>query len=274
MLNWFKGRKARSSTVVVHTMGKVGSSSIYETLRQNYPEFSVFHSHVIGNVDAMAEQIAMDPDDPLRTPRQHYIDTGRKLLGIMNSGECLNVISLTRDPVARSISALFQNLEFLIPNFIQKLQAGEIGWRDLEKLLFAGVGGCGNPRDWFDKEFSVPFGIDVYEAPFPVEKGFQVFSGRRARALVIRLENLNVVGAKAIGRFLGISGFQLQKHNNASRKEYHSIYQDFKSNVQLPASYLYEMYESRYCRHFYSQAEREKFRRFWSNSRQALRHAE
>jgi hypothetical protein len=245
-------------------MGKVGSQTIYESLRKAAPQLEIYHSHILADIDAVEAQLhGVDPRTAETTRK--YLGIGKTLRDKLARGEALNVISMTRDPVARAISALFQNIEFLIPGFLEKHRHGRVGLDELRNLLFEGRGSSGNPASWFDNEFGGALAIDVYAQPFDTGAGFTVFSSERARALVVRAEDLDRIGAEATEDFLGIARVRIRNHNVASSKPYHPIYLDFLRNVDLPGTYLDDMYGSRFAQHFYSADELDRLRKSWSN---------
>jgi hypothetical protein len=51
--------------------------------------------------------------------------------------------------------------------------------------------------------------------------------------------------------------------NEGGGKNYATLYDDFRKRIRIPASYVDEMLDSRYARHFYSGAELSKVREAW-----------
>ena len=49
MKRFYRGYKAKDSIFLVYTYGKVGSSSIYNTIRERIYKANVFHVHFLGN---------------------------------------------------------------------------------------------------------------------------------------------------------------------------------------------------------------------------------
>lgn len=81
--------------------------------------------------------------------------------------------------------------------------------------------------------------------------------------MLIRLENLNGVAERALAEFLGIKDFKLVNSNIGQLKAYASVYKKFKEEIVFPKSYLDKFYNSRFMKHFYSNAEIKKMRRAW-----------
>jgi hypothetical protein len=82
--------------------------------------------------------------------------------------------------------------------------------------------------------------------------------------LLIRLENLNSCFQEAVRKFLDVDNGVLVDRNISSSKAYAAIYEMFKRSINFPATYLDQLYASRFARHFYTEAEIAQFRAQWS----------
>ena len=184
------------------------------------------------------------------------------------------VITLTRDPIARNISAFFENLEITVLDSGQKFQIQSDIWdieprviephniKELFRLFFDRFYHF-DPMEFFDKEINGTFGIDVYSTEFPADKGYKIYTDEIADTLLIRMENLNQCVTEALGSFLGIKTIQLFNENISNQKHYASLYRQFKDTIVLPVDYVQQMYDSRYMSHFYSHDEIKRFRSHW-----------
>ena len=123
-----------------------------------------------------------------------------------------------------------------------------------------------SPLVFFDRELKGVFGVDVFASEFPKSKGYKIYEDEKADVLVIRLESINDCAEEAFKDFLDINNFTLVNTNIGREKIYASIYKEFKETINLPVSYLDKFYNSKYMRHFYSEAEIEKFRAKWYRS--------
>lgn len=121
------------------------------------------------------------------------------------------------------------------------------------------------PLIWFDVEIRQALGIDVFEYPFPKEKGFLTIEKGNFQLLIIKLEVDDSVKERAIGEFLGVRDFKLTRSNVAQDKSYDAAYADFIKMLELPESYVEIMCNSEYARHFYTEAEIEAIRSKWRN---------
>jgi hypothetical protein len=249
----------RPKTILIYTMGKVGSQSVWRSLEAagfdriaSVSELTELHA-VIGltNHNAAKEVIAW------HQARPHE----RELI----------VLTIVRDLLARMISGFFQNLtnpkarQFLgdraavektpIAALVEALDRHVA--RDDARLF-----------SWFD-EFGVNLSFDPYAAQFPTEFGFASMSLPQARLGIVRTENLQAREPE-LRRLFGSSRFGLRRRNVSSEKWYGPLYRECLSLYRPSPETLDLYYGSRTMRHFYSEAEISVFRSRWTMSPRAL----
>jgi hypothetical protein len=195
------------------------------------------------------------------------------------------VVTLTRETVGRNVSNFFELCEavpcesgsavdspdsarFCVrsdPDFYDF--AIEVDTADLSELLdvYLEKPDHNEPGKFFEQEIKGVLGIDVYQEPFPVSKGYTIYHTDRVDLLLIRLEDLDRCANQAFDEFLGIPELPLVNENIASDKAYASLYRTFKSSVSLPESYIDAMYSTQYMRHFYADHEIAEFRKKWTS---------
>ncbi len=248
-----------SSLVLVHQMGKVGSSSIAKSLEQ--AGVATLHTHYLGekylaSIEAANTRIGMEiPKHCLvaRWINEHLIPQQRSM----------RMITMTREPIARNISAFFQNLAvFRQPGYVPDPEKVQDLIEQFLKDYSHDV-----PLEWFDREIKGVFGVDVYLHAFPSESGYCVIKEANLHLLIMKAEASDETKIKAITQFLGIEGFVLVRENVGAEKQYKNAYLRFKELIRVPADYIEKMYSSRYARHFYSDDELKKFRSAWSQRR-------
>jgi hypothetical protein len=250
--------------VVVYQMGKVGSSSLYESLKKLGLSVPLYHSHLLNDLDAIERIVRATLPNPGASLKE--IERGRQLRQkiLHSSGPRWSLISMVRDPVARNVSAFFQSISERVPDFSQRLQQGAFEMDALAEAFLADEVTHAAPLGWFDSQVKDLFGIDVCASPFPTRTGYAIYQGKRVRLLVMRLENLAECVGLAIRQFLGIRHFRLETHNVGEDKNYAEVYRRFKREVALPCAYLDRMYNSTFARRFYTAEEIDGFRRSWS----------
>ena len=279
-LNW-------GDPVLIYQMGKVGSSSIRNSLfRCPDPRTRlVLMSHEyfpIRNRDpdridiepAYRDMLEREIAHEQRVYRQFSL---RQRLGrrfrekfyaeriykaYVRSQRRLRVITLVREPVANNISMFFQLLHRYIG---RERELSDCSFEELAGIFIENYVHA-RPLTWLDAEIKTNFGIDVYQHPFAVHQGYTVISQGRISLLVLRCELDDPTKAQAIADFLGLDEFEIVRSNVASDKSYAGKYAEFRQRIRIPPTLLDQMYDSRFARHFYSGEEREQLRARWSGN--------
>ena len=153
---------SRMSPIVVYQMGKVGSVTICESLRAARLGRPVVHVHYLtpdGIRNAMLCNIdAKGLYSPMRSWTSRYV---RHRLDHNLEKGIWTVISLVREPVARNISAFFENLANTHQDLgSDRQQPGDLIAR--LQMRFLETYNHRVPLTWFDDEVKPTFGIDVY----------------------------------------------------------------------------------------------------------------
>lgn len=246
-----------SDPVLVYQMGKVASTSIYVSLKES-TDLDVFHAHRLNpeNIARVREEHLQRGDVPPDDTRGLYL---YKRL-IKPRRKSIRIITLIREPVGRNISAFFQNLESF------ERMKGAHSALEVEELVrdFIHKYNHDVPLTWFDEELRAATGIDVYQHPFPHEKGYQRIDEPPFHVLIMRHDLDDGEKSARIAEFLGLDSFHITRVNISADKEYAETYQAFLASIQLPEDYVDRMLSSRYARHFYSPEEREALSQRWT----------
>ena len=233
---WSIKRKLHKATpVFVFQMGKVASSTIFDSLTEQYPG-AVAHAHFIGE-DNWASVLFYE---------------------WAKSGKPLKIISPVRDPVSRNISDFFQLFEDYTG---MDVNAPDLDYDAVYNKFFANYDHT-LPLTWFDKMIKQYFDIDVYQYDFP-EAGYATYTHNNIDLLVFRIDIPDIEKEKAIRDFLDFEDIHLKKSNVASNKKYADQYARFQENLALPDEYLDMMCTSRFTRHFFSPEEINAIKQRW-----------
>ena len=212
--------------VFVYQMGKVGSTSIYRSLKKAYSG-AVFHGHYF---DAFHSEFS------LRQLHAWYIQQPARKI---------KLISLIREPVTRNISAFFQNFKRDTGMQIEKCRKSMHELRDMFLLNYPHE----IPWVWFDNNIKKNFGIDVYEHPFGAQ-GHLVIEHANVELLILRCDLPDSKKSELIGDFVGLPSFSIANSNVSAEKEY-SQYMDAFKSIKLPLWYLHRLSATKYMKHFY-----------------------
>jgi hypothetical protein len=118
------------------------------------------------------------------------------------------------------------------------------------------------PFIWFDEEFRITTGINIFDYPFDKEKGYVIVKKGRIEVLLMTLEKLND-NEQTIRDFIDDQGFVLTHQNEGSKKWYSDLYADFKKRHYLDHEKLSFYYDNNIIRYFYTDEQIEKFKIGW-----------
>lgn len=252
-----------SVPVLVYQMGKVGSSTVYKSLKKASLPNPIFHLHFLS--------------DDLLKHRETHQKAGVHIPYHIILGEAIHrkmakkpkteykIISLVRDPIAYVVSNVFQNPHFASQNI--KIDGGSIEPNKVRLYLtemLSEPDAFKYVNEWFDRELKSVFAIDVFAEPFRVNLGYTIYRGAYAEALVIRLEDLSQKGPEAVAKFLGLdSPLSLKQTNSRSQSDEADTYQRVKKEIGISKDLCREIYSSKFAKHFYNEAMIDKFIAKW-----------
>lgn len=251
---WLSMRGMGSVPVVVYQMAKVGSTSIVDALlRSRLPVFQVHRMSPSHMERVRAARVSLG----WRVHPPNFSDRlGSELYRrVIQSRRPARIITLVRDPIARNLSSYFEHLD----DIWQTERAHErISLDELCKGFLARYTHH-EPLTWFDDELFPVTGVNVFGTAFP-ESGQIVIRGEHYDVLVLRSDLADHRKTVAVSSFLGLDIGPVASANRTESKAKGKIYKMFRSRLRLPRSYVEELLESGYARHFFSDAERTAMR--------------
>ena len=258
----FKFISFKEPPIIILTPGKVGSSSVYHTLKSKLDN-PVFHIHRLsekGIKNSIEEHLQSDrKSKPLHLIVSNLL---RKKLNTYH-GE-IYVVSIIREPVSRSISAFFQNTE-IYKNKIEK-SGLEIDSEKALSLLSIQLknGITTNIEKWFEEEIHNNFGIDVFNNDFNIKKGYEITNIGRVKHLLIKMEVLNEQFSVAMDSLLeNGKSVKLDNTNIGDQKHYSESYNIVKNRVMLDSETINDVVSSKYFQKFYKEKEKD-VRKKWT----------
>lgn len=262
--------RSSQGPVLLLQMGKVGSKSVQAGLEALDLGRPIYHAHFLS--EERTTRTEQQRRKFFRTERYAYLMRpwlNQFLLRTFRRAErdkTWKLITLTREPVGRNISAFFENLdvvecetegEYEITSDYYGIDPTIVTTRDVGILaeLFFTRATHDSPVKFFDREIRDIFGIDVIRSGFPIDKGYEIYKADCVELLVIRLESLADVAAPAFREFLDIEDFRLVNSNIGAKKVYAPLYSAFKRHVVIDSDYAAKLYDSDYMKTFYSSEE-------------------
>ena len=238
--------------ILVFTMAKVGSLSIYSSLKQRLRFSAIFHIHTL--------DFEKDKQNKELIRAKGIVPDSRSTIPLINDKiiNCkrdINIITLVRDPIERNLSAFFDAFYFMVGEK-EKDFSGDLD--DLVKIYHRDF-----PHEyainWFDINVMNSLNIDVYKYSFPVEKGYLKLVENKYSMLILRSDLENSIKEKQIKEFLGLKEFIIRNTNVTNVL----LYNEFKRHIKFSKEYLLNQYDSKYAQHFFSEAERNRAIEKW-----------
>jgi hypothetical protein len=254
--------------ILVYQMGKVGSSSIVDSLKASSVDQPVYHVHFLDadNIQKADEMLHRLYGSRVNVNRWCLYESRFVLKHFLRQkSRNLKIISLVREPIARNISSFFHNIDTFIPDCAALYERHEITIAEIMRVFLQRFHEHTFPLTWFDDEMKKVFGIDVFAADVCISMDRRVFAYRQGdlNLLIMKTEDLDNVAPKALEEFLQIKGFRLKLSNLSKEKNYNRAYGDFIRSVKLPKEYVTTTYASKYMTYFYTPQEIERFRARW-----------
>lgn len=246
----FKTIRFKKPPIIILTPGKVGSTSVYITLKK-FTKHPVFHIHNLS-------------DEGIETSNKLHLNSERKSipLHLIISKLLKNklkkyhgkiyIITIVREPISREISSFFQNTEMhktLIEN-----KNLDINFDKAQELLSSNLENdiCKSLEDWFELEIKGNFGIDVFKTDFDPEKKYVVTRKNAHHLLILRMEELNELFPEAVQELLTLqNSISILSSNLGEKKHYAMAYNGIKKNIKLSTSSIERIVNSKYFQHFY-----------------------
>ncbi len=237
------------SPVIIFQMGKVASSTIEATL-ERVPGLAVFRTHGLvkwGDVTAAP------------TARRE-LESWLILHRLVRPGISCKVVSAVRDPIARNLSAYFQNLDQL--HGVHDAHAS----LPMSKLVagFFELHRHARPLEWFDAEFAAILGLNVYQHPFDQLRGFQRIKSDQFDVLVLRSETDDETKAQQLAEWVGTRSLRIIQKNIGETKSYAAVYREFLRSIRLPDDYVATMMDHQFTRHFFMPEAIAAMRKKWT----------
>lgn len=236
--------------VIILTFGKVGSSSVYETLKRELSN-PVFHLHNFTD-KSIKKGINLHIQSDRKSIPLHLRVSNVLHKKLKNYENKLYVITILREPISREISAFFQNSEFYKnsiegPGLMINLDAA---MPILNNVINGGM--TKKLENWIDEELVDGLGINVYEKSSFSDKKFQIFHSKKCELLLLKMEDLDQVFNEAINNLLQTNlNIELLKSNIGGSKHYSRVYKKAKNLVELKAETKRELLSSKYMNSFY-----------------------
>jgi len=274
-------RSASAPLRIVYAPGKTGTQTLERALRLATPEGRVERTHLLarGELRRLEAALAAAPRSRFAAAQRAQLEHARGIRHALAERAWLRrrfgdvprpeLVIGVRDPVSRMLASLFQQLDAYFPDPADATPEAVAAFlsRDPDPAADAVAQLVDGNRTglhdwWFERELRASFRLDVFATPFPHEAGHQVIEGSRARAFVLRLEDLDRL-AEPLARFLGVAQVQLVPVNRGDDRPWAAAYRACREACRFRPDVVDRLLGSRLAMHFYTASERARLRARW-----------
>lgn len=259
--------------VLVYQPGRVASTSIYASLAASEIKFPIYHVHVLS--PNRAEKAIQDAKVQGRVVRRNFvtgkiIGQGLSKLRDRPPTQPWKIISVFRDPVSVMLSLHFMRVERYFAAFLGP--KGELSLSDatdhFRRILENDDPSGWGVMSWYERVFHDELGVDVYQYPFDVEKGYAVIRTPLYDVLLLRFEDLNTAFSKGVADLFGpdVGEVTLLHHHLHKDDRYADLHEQVKRRLKVSRSACERIYSTRFVQHFYSSEQISGLIDKWSGS--------
>jgi hypothetical protein len=232
------GKNKNSKRVVIYSLGKAGTSSIYESMRYS-KQLNVLHLHYLGSQGTQIDKWRFLENRRSKKARDWF-----------RQGDVL-VVALVRDPFSRSISSFVQNYEL----YHVDCTLDEAVIKNAQTISL----------DWWDQEFKRTMNWDVYAHSFNKNSGISEYEMGENQLVIVKSTVISSSGISFLSKKLGVHLSDTKANLSRTKKaakQFHSRLEDFK----FPKETFESIAKSKFVRHFYTDNEIEGFQRQWQKA--------
>lgn len=253
-ISWFIAMKVKQAMkrserlILVHTIGKVGSSSVFESLKKAFSHSTaIFHVHSL-NPARIAEQKSYYRNSKRGSIPMHLIISTAISEQLASFSGSVYVITLVREPIARELSSIFQDYF----NFSDDPDISSGLMRSVAEEKIKGLSVILPEETWFDAEVKDVFGIDVMEGHFPLERSYRTWRTETTSFALIRMEDLSDRFSTVVLELFGEENVELERVNDSSDKFYNDSYKAESNSFKIPRDRLEAILDRPFLKKFYS----------------------
>ena len=166
------------------------------------------------------------------------------------------IITMVRDPIAWAISYYWEMPDAHPEELVEPERFGSVENFMLNVNL-------DKATTWLDEYFREIIGVHTYGQHFPKSKGWRIYS--LDRILVLNTHKLSFMLPEALGAFLGerYTRYFVVLYKAQGIERHGEQYQEFIEKVKFPRTFLHDLYEGKYCFHFFDFEVRKRWLEKW-----------
>lgn len=240
--------------IIVYQMGKVGSSSIYKSLKSN--GFNVIHAHNFDDCDVYKFYKNTDGFGcfyPLSQRIRRFLSSKLKLY-LLRFNKNVKIITCVRDIEKVIISRYIQDLHLRMVSYHKK----QIVYKEMTTMVDEVLENIEQDINldyflsWFDVELKKNFGLDVYSVEYDRNTGIGIASQFSKPLLVVNMSKVNGnILSSELSKFIDSnSEIEIRNSNVSKEKWYSEIQSMVRKKYAFSSSYKKKIEESKMYKFF------------------------
>jgi len=241
--------------VVVYTVGKVGSASVYLSLKPQLKN-SVFFCHrlLADNISAYKNHFKINGVKPYFQKMGDLIYQKK-----VAQQKHVKIITLVRNPIERNVSEFFEHLSVYHKKEIDISKSEELIKSFKQNFIHAST------NLWWQNEFEKALNLDLKNYKFNHTTKYLHIEKDKLQILLLRTDLDNRIKSEIISNFLQLKDFKIQNFNQTTLKKYSGPYQSFKAQIKFETEFLNRILDDKYTRLFFSEEERHSIKLKWGS---------
>ncbi len=242
----------KKEIIVVYTMGKVGSTSIYFALKKKFGAKVLFvHRMYTKNINNFNIPFI---NNNLPIPRYQMAEFIHA--NLFNRKE-VKIITLIREPMSRNISQFFQNFRaYNNGKSFEKISVDEAIHNFIHQYRHE------IPENWIHQELLRRLNLQLSELNFCTEKKYSIITKDNFDLLIMRTDLTDTKKEKYLQLFTNTT-IKIHRENTHQQKNYHQYYQDFYNKIVIPESIIHQVFDAPYLVAFFTIQEIQMFKKRW-----------
>jgi hypothetical protein len=232
--------------IVVLTPGKVGSSSLYESLKSKFTNSYIFHIHFLSDRN-IAEGIRIHKNSARRSVPNHFITSLIFNKIFVKKFTNIKFVVLFREPIDRYVSDAYQNSNRLLnkidnTNNSEIISSINVGLSQMAHMDYL--------ENWVVDELKSNLDYDFFDKSKLDSTVYYVDSNEKYDFLFMKMEYMNEYFGKATLEFFD-EELKLINANDSTNKGYKELYKEAKSNIIVTPGIVNKMKSYGYTNKIY-----------------------
>lgn len=245
--------------VLIYSIGKVGSTTIYDLIRDNQKcKVNVFHVHSINRKRNREQKIIYKKSYRKSVPPHLYVGEAIGFFSNIFFNKEFIVFTPFRDPISRELSSVFQDLDALVSSDSDyRSKVTQVVNEKIQSLSDR------LPEyEWIEREVNDFMKVDILNHEFDYKLLYSKYDSTKGLIYVCRLEDFKRSLPLIFIDAFGVEISDISSANSSTSKDYYHLYNEEKERIRMSLSDLSSILNQTFYSYIYSDKIRE-IESFW-----------